>query len=258
MNTSETIGKLAEALSKAQGSMQSAVKNSENPHFKNKFADLASLWDSVRAPFAANGLSVMQIPYIGEDGRVRLETKLMHSSGEWISSHYPIKPTKDDPQGMGSALTYARRYAFSAMTGAIGEDDDDGNSASANTPQRYYQPQASAKKEFLPPSYHQNVHKPQLPSAGNNNLSISPPANQEDCILPIIANHYKTLTQGYKDKDQLKLLITTFGSSAEIKEKSREEQQAILNKIIEYEAAVLDDFGKGGDFNTPHTFNEEK
>jgi len=126
---SPSIAALAAALSKAQGQFDHAKKDANNPFFKSKYADLASVIDAAKPHLAANGLAVVQTTSLTATGMV-LVTYLIHSSGEFMSGQYPIKPTKDDPQGMGSAITYARRYSFSAITG-IASDDDDGNAASA-------------------------------------------------------------------------------------------------------------------------------
>jgi hypothetical protein len=126
---SESISALAAALSKAQGVMEGATKAGLNPHFKSKYADLASVWDACRKPLADNGLSVVQLP--GGDGQtLSVTTILMHESGEWIEGTMTMTPTKNDPQGVGSCLTYARRYALAATVG-ISPEDDDGNAASA-------------------------------------------------------------------------------------------------------------------------------
>jgi len=126
---SESIKELAGALSKAQGAFDHAKKDVANTFFKSRYADLASVIDAAKQPLADNGLSVVQIVDMTESGDMYLETMLLHSSGEFISGRYPIKPIKPDPQSVGSAITYSRRYAFSAMTG-IAADDDDGNAAS--------------------------------------------------------------------------------------------------------------------------------
>lgn len=125
---SESIKEIAAALAKAQGQFDHAKKDVKNEFFKSKYADLASVIDAAKKPLSDNGLAVVQIVDTDHDGLVILETTLMHTSGEWISGKYPIRPTKQDPQAVGSAITYARRYAFSAMTG-IAADDDDGNAA---------------------------------------------------------------------------------------------------------------------------------
>ena len=129
MNKSVTIGKLADALSKAQGEMEGALKESTNPFFKSKYSSLTSIWNCAKGPLTKNQLSVVQSTYI-DGGDIFLETVLMHASGEWISSVYPIKPVKQDPQGLGSALTYARRYSLQSLLGIVADDDDDGNEAS--------------------------------------------------------------------------------------------------------------------------------
>jgi len=118
---SETIGKLAEALAKAQGEMSFAKKDSVNPFFKSKYADLASVIEAVREPFSKNGLSYSQ--FVEDD---YLCTMLMHSSNEWILGKIKILNPKGDMQGLGSAMTYARRYGLSAIAG-VSQDDDDGN-----------------------------------------------------------------------------------------------------------------------------------
>lgn len=130
MQTSETINELAAALSKAQGEITGALKDSANPFFKSKYADLASCWDACRGPLSKNGLSVIQIPEHDNQGIcIGLTTTLAHSSGQWMRGTLQVKPKDDTPQAMGSALTYARRYALTAVVG-IAQVDDDGNAAS--------------------------------------------------------------------------------------------------------------------------------
>ena len=124
MLSSNELAELAGALCKAQGGMMGAKKDSENPFFKSKYADLASVWDVCRKPLSENGLSVVQTTSMPSLDRVALETTLLHISGQWIQSTYPVKPVKDDPQGLGAALTYARRYGLMAMIGIAPEDDD--------------------------------------------------------------------------------------------------------------------------------------
>jgi hypothetical protein len=125
---SPSIGALAAALAKAQGELRHAQKDRENPHFKSRYADLASVIDAVREPLSKNGLSYTQLPSSSPDGVV-LTTILLHTSGEWVTSHLTVPLTKRDAQGVGSALTYARRYALASMVG-IAQEDDDGNAAS--------------------------------------------------------------------------------------------------------------------------------
>lgn len=127
---SATIGELAKALAAAQIEITPAKRESVNPHFKSRYADLASCWDAVRGPLAKHGLALSQL--VGGDGdTVRLTTMLIHSSGEFIGSDAVLRLTKHDPASVGSALTYLRRYGLSAVCGLSSEDDD---GASAATP----------------------------------------------------------------------------------------------------------------------------
>jgi hypothetical protein len=123
MNKSEAIGKLALALSKAQAEMGGAMRNSKNPFFKSEYADLESVWSACREPLSKNELAVIQTTEHGERG-VTIVTTLAHSSGEWIESRLNVKPVKDDPQALGSALSYGRRYALAAIVGIYQTDDD--------------------------------------------------------------------------------------------------------------------------------------
>lgn len=129
-STSDSIGDLAAALALAQGEIRGAPKARTNTFFKADYADLAAVWDACRAPLAKNGLAVIQVPQIERPGEVVLETVLAHKSGQWVRSRYPIAPTKNDPQGLGSAITYARRYALAAIVGVVAiDEDDDGEAA---------------------------------------------------------------------------------------------------------------------------------
>tara|TARA_R110000744_G_scaffold3536_2_gene13382 strand:- start:237 stop:788 length:552 start_codon:yes stop_codon:yes gene_type:complete len=132
MNKSESIKELASALNKAQAEMSGAKKKATNPFFKSKYSDMNAVVDAVRIPFCDNGLSYSQFP-IFNDKCVGVETILMHSSGEWMSSILMLPMTKQDPQAAGSAITYARRYSLQAIAG-IPSEDDDGNTASAKFP----------------------------------------------------------------------------------------------------------------------------
>jgi hypothetical protein len=129
MRQSESIANLAKALSIVQGKLTYATKDSANPFFKSKYADLESVWDSCRSLLSENGLAVMQFPGEYFDGTMSLTTVLSHSSGEWISKEMSLPVTKPDAQGAGSALTYMRRYALAAVVGVV-QADDDGNAAS--------------------------------------------------------------------------------------------------------------------------------
>jgi hypothetical protein len=134
MNQSATIGALAAALAKAQGEMEHAVKNKVNPFFNSKYADLAAIFDCIRGPLAKNGLSISQPLGITEHGGIYLETKLLHSSGEWIGSTVPIISAKQDAQAISGVITYMKRVSVSALMGVATEDDQDGNDAQSPLP----------------------------------------------------------------------------------------------------------------------------
>ena len=132
MKMSETIAELATALSKAQGQIDSAIKGSTNPAFKSKYADINSLRDAIREPLAANDLALVQFPRIVSGG-IEVETMILHKSGEFMSETLGMPVMKNDPHGVGSAITYARRYGFSAILNLAAEDDD-GNAAVKSQP----------------------------------------------------------------------------------------------------------------------------
>lgn len=133
MNMSETTAKLFEALATAQGRLENASKNSANPHFRSKYADLAEILNTVRPVFSAHGLSVIQFPSF--DGTyVSVETIITHKSGEWMSGVISAPVTKQDAQGVGSAVTYMRRYSLAAAAG-VAQEDDDANVSIAGAPQ---------------------------------------------------------------------------------------------------------------------------
>lgn len=129
-NQSEQIGAFAEALAKAQGEIKTAGRGKENPFFKSSYADLAAIRDACVSALSKNGIAYVQMTQFDGDSRW-LETTLMHSSGQWMRGKYPLRPVKDDPQGLGSAITYAKRYALAAAVGVVSVDeDDDGEAAS--------------------------------------------------------------------------------------------------------------------------------
>lgn len=124
MQKSDQINELATALSKVQAKIEGAKMDAENPFFKSKYATLYSVWAACRQVLTSNGLSVVQTCSIGENEGLVVDTTLLHTSGQWISGELAIKPAKDDPQGVGSAITYARRYGLAAIVGICPEDDD--------------------------------------------------------------------------------------------------------------------------------------
>ncbi len=134
MNKSDSITELAKALAKFQGEIKNPSNTATNPYFKSKYAPLNDVLNLVRPLLSKNGLSILQAPS-GDGENIVVTTTLIHESGEWIE--FPplvLKADKATAQGAGSAITYARRYALSAVLGISSEDDDDGNHAEPNTP----------------------------------------------------------------------------------------------------------------------------
>jgi len=144
------IGKLAEALAKAQSEMFAAKKDGKNPFFKSDYATLHSCLSAGNPPLNKHGLSVTQLPG-SQNGDVSVETILMHVSGQWIKSRLSVKPQKSDPQALGSCLSYLRRYSYSAIIGQSTSDDDDGEAAMSRQPAKTTQKKAppADKKKFL-------------------------------------------------------------------------------------------------------------
>lgn len=126
MTHSESTANIAAALAAAQGELTPVAFDRDNPFYHSRYATLTALREAMRPVFARHGLSVVQ--GAAENGGI--ETTILHSSGEWITSDgLPMKPAKDDPQGIGSLITYARRYGLAAAVGLVADEDDDGNGA---------------------------------------------------------------------------------------------------------------------------------
>lgn len=130
MNQSEQINELATALHKAQGELEFAKKDAVNPHFNSRYADLWRIWQAAKPVLVNNKLSVVQGFEPSDGETVTIVTTLVHVSGQWMRSSLTLKPTKPDPQGIGSAITYGRRYGLSSILGIVADEDDDGNGAS--------------------------------------------------------------------------------------------------------------------------------
>lgn len=129
MKTSEQLNEIAPALAKAQSQMLPAEKNAINPHFKSSYSNLTAVFDAIREPLSSNGLAIMQEATSNNSG-VSVTTRLLHVSGQWIEFEPLIIPVgKATPHAVGSAISYAKRYAVSAALGIVAHEDDDANSA---------------------------------------------------------------------------------------------------------------------------------
>lgn len=147
MNKSESLTAFSKAFAKTQKEMKQPLKDANNPFFKSKYVPLENVVEAITESASKNGLSFTQFPSSDEFGNVTVGTLVMHESGEWIE-YDPIKmkPVKNDPQSIGSAITYAKRYALSAIFGITSDQDDDGNEAT----QTKKQPATKTKKQDEP------------------------------------------------------------------------------------------------------------
>ena len=137
--------KFMQSFIKAQSEIHNARLDSNNPHFKSKYASLEAVLDAVKPTLNKYGMAVTQ-PLVEENGKLFVLTKVIHESGEFIESKTPVMFEKQTAQSMGSGISYARRYSLAALV-CIGADDDDGNEATAN--------------------YHRPDKKPDMPNVGN-------------------------------------------------------------------------------------------
>lgn len=128
MKTSESVIEISKALCKAQSSITFAIKDAVNPHLKSKYADLPSVIDAIKPSLNEQGIIFIQSAGEMINMHLQLTTRLMHVSGEWVEDTMTMPLVKQDPQGYGSALTYARRYSLAAIVGLY-QDDDDGQQA---------------------------------------------------------------------------------------------------------------------------------
>ncbi|MHB8919311.1 MAG: ERF family protein [Desulfocucumaceae bacterium] len=151
MNKSESIANIAKSLAQFQEEVKNPANTAINPHFKSKYAPLHEILNEIRPILAKNGLSVFQAPS-GDGEKIIITTLLMHESGEWIEAcPLILKADKATAQGAGSAITYGRRYALSAVLGISSEDDDDGNVAEKSQKKQEQARQESPKQQTQTP-----------------------------------------------------------------------------------------------------------
>ena len=146
MKTSPTLAKIAPALLAAQSEITWACKDSTNPHFKNRYADLQSVIEAIKPALNKHGIFFSQHPTPSDAGTLGLTTILLHSSGEWIEDTAIIPLPKNDPQGYGSAMTYGRRYGLAAICGLFQSDDDGEAAKPSQMPVKATQSPAMANK----------------------------------------------------------------------------------------------------------------
>lgn len=132
--TSETTTKLDAALCKVQAQVKPVLKEAKNPYFNSKYATLASVWEAIKEALEKNEVNITQWPLESSDNKVKIMTRIAHG-GEWMRGTFSIPVAKQDPQGHGSAITYARRFTLSAALGICPEDDDANLASNPKPPQ---------------------------------------------------------------------------------------------------------------------------
>lgn len=148
---SQDIGELAGALAAAQAELPAAIKGSVNPHLRNKYADINSVYTAIREVLPKHGLAVIQTMLPTDGSKAHVRTMLAHKSGQWIAGECVMPLDRQGgAQGMGSAITYARRYSLSAIVGVVTEEDDDGNAAQGRTSKAQAQAQREQAKAANP------------------------------------------------------------------------------------------------------------
>lgn len=182
MRNSEQINELAVALNKAQADFMVAKKDAKNPFFKSKYATLNAVYEAVAEALLKNGLSVIQ-PIVGD----AVETTIIHTSGQFITSSCPIVCAKqNDPQAMGSAITYARRYSLASLLGVMTDEDDDGEKAMARAAPKQSVKEApkAEKKQEKEPETPQclltlSKFREKMNGIKDGSIDISKPENQK-------------------------------------------------------------------------------
>lgn len=183
LNKSDEINEIVKALAKVQSEIQNPKKDANNPFFKSKYSTLDNVIDAYKDLCSKNDLIVLENPVskVDENGKVLvgIEVQIMHTSGQFLSfDPYLLSPVKNDPQGIGSGVTYARRYTLSSVFNIASEEDDDGNSASQNNKQNSQQsnqPQTNnkmASEKQLGLLHYKSKELADLHSMGHDELKV--------------------------------------------------------------------------------------
>jgi hypothetical protein len=209
MKMSDDIKEFAVAFSKAQGLMKNASKDASNPFFKSSYASLASVIEALREPFAANGLSFSQPCRVHTDGSIIVETMIIHSSGQYIMGEITGKPVKNDPQSVGSLISYLKRYLLQAMVGIASEDDDSEAAMGRGS---------------------NHDHKV------NQSKNTPVPKATENKLVTEFKSKLSSITKNYSDKEKLDRILKEFDikSSKEIPSLSEDNLRDMLIKLDDF------------------------
>lgn len=205
MPQSEQIGELAKAIVLAQAELKPVKKECENPFFKSRYADLASVWEALK-PFQAHGIAITQMPFDAGEGMIGITTQLSHTSGQWISGSLALPVSKHDAQGVGSAVTYARRYSLGCMTGVVTEEDDDGNQATQAKPaQRYSQNKQDAARKMAELRNEMSEQAPTAPKLTASNVCQQFALVESMPEWADVANAWQDEAECHTDDDRTKV-----------------------------------------------------
>ncbi len=212
MNKSDSISKIAVALVQAQSKMSNAIKDSKNPFFKSKYADLNAVREACLPALNESKISVLQL-IVNKENKNYVETILLHESGEWISSETEIKNSKpNDPQAEGSGITYARRYGLQSIV-CLGAEDDDGNLASNH-------------KEQVKPETKPEYKKP-IPETKQETKEQKPETKPEKKVINwITADGKKTVAE-----DKLQNMVATSFTNVLTQALQVDEKKAQLTEL---------------------------
>lgn len=199
MEQSESITELAAALAAAQGELKAVSKTGKSNY--GKFVELGAALEHVLPILSKQGLSVTQMPVIGDDNTTHMVTMLMHKSGEWIKSTYPVRMQQTTPQGQGSAITYARRYALMAVVGIAGDDDDGQAGTDGNTPET----RRPAAPRTAPPA---PVSKPARPvDRARITAFLRASGVQDDDMVEVLKKQYHVVEPAKMTEDEARHVL---------------------------------------------------
>ncbi len=210
MNRSPDVTHLIKALIEVQKILKPAARTQDNPFFKSTYTDLPGVWENCRKALTENHLAVVQT--IGhEDGMVVVDTALFHDSGEFVSGSIKLKPVKDDPQAVGSAITYGRRYSLAAIVGVTSEEEDDdgerasgrGSSGSDKSDTKKKEKQTEPTKTFQPKGSTGTKLAPLVEEKSAPKAKTPPPINAGSPAPPVNGGE-KNKASGVEGSDQLR------------------------------------------------------
>lgn len=234
MNRSETISSIAKALNGFNSEVSKISKDSANPFHKNNYASLDNIIDEVRPILTKHGLNVMQFPK--SDGQtVSVTTYLLHDSGEWIESEpLSMKPAKTDPQGIGSCITYARRYSLQAFLSLNTGEDDDGNGASNAKPKNENKSQKQNGQQQSQQQTQQQQHNSQQ-QQGNpppTSLLSEPQKKKINVLVEKVVKEKNTTRELVYETLRRKQSIGAFGSLTELTKGQASAAIKELEKVV--------------------------